>query len=188
MTEADIAHFRIYVPKAANPVPPEKEPGMPDINNVVSEETTVPELPTPTVIDDTAAFTSLGLNMADYVELDWFLEVQAYYNSKNGIGIYNHSTSTASNIPNFIASKLLTKEDLPVGSVIIVDSGYQYRPEGWLDANTKTSSRPGNTSVAAVKVDEAWWGNWTIRAFNLSAVTTKAMTDAVHLRIYVPKK
>ena len=190
VTEADIAHFRIYLPKSANPVVPEKEPGMPDINNVVSEETTVPELPTPVVIDDTAAFTSLGLNMADYVELDWFLEVQAYYNSKNGIGIYNHSTSTASNIPNFIASKLLTKEDLPVGSVIIVDSGYQYRPEGWLDANTKTSSRPGNTSVAAVKVDEAWWGNWTIRAFNLSAVTTRAMTDAdiVHLRIYVPKK
>ena len=137
-----------------------------------------------------AMIASLGLNMADYVELDWVLEVQAYYNSKNGIAITNHSNSTASNIPNFIASKLLTKEDLPVGSVIIVDSGYQYRPEGWLDANTKTTNRPGNITTEVVKVDDAWWSNWTIRAFNLSATATRAMTaeDAVHLRIYVPKK
>ena len=188
MTNADIAHLRIYIPNSANAVPPEREPGMADITDGVPEETT--EAPTePAVIDDSAAFTSLGLNIADYVELDWFLEAQAYYNSKNGIGIYNRQTSTASNIPNFIASKLLTKADLPVGSVIIVDSGYQYRPEGWLDENTKTSNRPGNVTTAAVKVDDAWWSNWTIRAFNLSATATRAMTeeDAVHLRIYVPK-
>lgn len=185
MDESDIAHFRIYVPKSANPVPPVKEPGMADINDTTPEETTPPES-----IDDAAAFASLGLNMADYVELDWFLEVQAYYNSKNRIGIYNAQTSTASNVPNFIASKLLTKEDLPVGSVIIVDSGYQYRPEGWVTETTKNSSRPGNVTTAAVQVTEAWWGNYTIRAFNLSAVATRAMAegDAMHLRIYVPKK
>lgn len=185
MDESDIAHFRIYVPKSANPVPPVKEPGMADINDTTPEETTPPES-----TDDAAAFASLGLNMADYVELDWFLEVQAYYNSKNGIGIYNAQTSNATNIPNFIASKLLTKEDLPVGSVIIVDSGYQYRPEGWITETTKNSSRPGNVTTAAVQVTEAWWGNYTIRAFNLSAVATRAMADgdAVHLRIYVPKK
>ena len=190
MKAEEIAHLRIYIPNSANATAPTKTPDMLDINNIVPEETTAPAPSEPVVYDDTAAFTALGLNIADYVELDWVLEVQAYYNSKNGIAITNHSNSTASNIPNFIASKLLTKEDLPVGSVIIVDSGYQYRPEGWLDANTKTSSRPGNTSVAVVKVDDAWWSNWTIRAFNLSAVTTRAMTDAdiVHLRIYVPKK
>ncbi len=190
VTEADIPHLRIYLPKAANPVPPVKEPGMPDINVIVPEETKPAEPTEPVVIDDSAAFTSLGLNIADYEVLDWFLQVQAYYNSKNQIGIYNAQTSTATNVPNFIASKLLTKEDLPVGSVIIVDSGYQYRPEGWVTETTKNSSRPGNVTTAAVKVTEAWWGNYTIRAFNLSAVTTRAMADAdvVHLRIYVPKK
>ena len=190
VTEADIAHFRIYVPKAANPVPPVKEPDMPDFKLEVPEETKPAEPTEPVVIDDSAAFTSLGLNIADYEALDWLLEVQAYYNSKNQIGIYNAQTSTASNVPNFIASKLLTKTELPVGSVIIVDSGYQYRPEGWVTETTKNSSRPGNVTTAAVKVTEAWWGNYTIRAFNLSAVTTRAMADedVVHLRIYVPKK
>jgi hypothetical protein len=82
------------------------------------------------------------------------------------------------------------KAELPVGSVIIVDSGYQYRPEGWVSETSKTSPRPGNVTTAAVQVTEAWWGNYTIRAFNLSAVATKVMTDedVVHLRIYVPKK
>ena len=185
VTEADIAHLRIYLPKSANPVPPVKEPGMPDINDIKPEETKPAE-----PVDDAAAFTSLGLNIADYEVLDWFLQSQAYYNSKNRIGIYNAQTSTASNIPNFIASKLFTKEQLPVGSVIIVDSGYQYRPEGWITETTKNSSRPGNVTTAAVQVTEAWWGNYTIRAFNLSAVATRAMADgdAVHLRIYVPKK
>ena len=190
VTEADIPHLRIYLPKSANPVPPVKEPDMPDFKLEVPEETKPAEPTEPVVIDDSAAFTSLGLNIADYEALDWLLEVQAYYNSKNQIGIYNAQTSTASNVPNFIASKLLTKAELPVGSVIIVDSGYQYRPEGWVTETTKNSSRPGNVTTAAVKVTEDWWGNYTIRAFNLSAVTTRAMADedVVHLRIYVPKK
>ena len=186
MSESDIQHLRIYLPKSANPVAPEKEPGSPSIDNTGVEP---PAVTNPT--DDAAAFTSIGLDIANYVAIDWVLEVQAYYNSRNTIEIYNRTTSTASNIPNFIASPLMTKEDLPVGTVIIVDEGYQYRPEGWIDANTKNSSstRPGNIVTPIVQVTEDWWGSWTIRAFNLSAITARAMTadDAVHLRIYIPK-
>ncbi len=187
MTKADIAHLRIYLPKSANPVPPVKEPGMADINDTTPEATT-PAAPT----DDAAAFASLGLNIADYEAIDWVLQVEAYYNSNYGTGIFNAQTSTQSNVPNFIASPLMTREDLPVGSVIIVDEGYKYRPEGWVDENSKntSSTRPGNISTPVVRVTEAWWGKWTIRAFNLSAATARKMVaeDAVHLRIYVPKK
>ncbi len=141
---------------------------------------------------DEDVFKSLGLNIADYEAIDWVLQVEAYYNSNHGTGIFNAQTSTQTNVPNFIASPLMTREDLPVGSVIIVDSGYKYRPEGWLDENSKnnSSTRPGNVTTAAVQVTEAWWGKWTIRAFNLSAATARKMVaeDAVHLRIYVPKK
>ncbi len=187
MTKADIAHLRIYLPKSANPVPPVKEPGMADINDTPPEATT-PAAPT----DDAAAFASLGLNIADFEAIDWVLQVEAYYNSNYGTGIFNAQTSTQSNVPNFIASPLMTRDDLPVGSVIIVDEGYKYRPEGWVDENSKntSSTRPGNISTPVVRVTEAWWGKWTIRAFNLSAATARKMVadDAVHLRIYVPKK
>ena len=186
MSESDIKHLRIYLPKSANPVAPTKEPGSPSINDEIVEPPTV-TAPT----DDSAAFASIGLDIANYVAIDWVLEVHAYYNSNNGIGITNSSNSTASNIPNFITSPLMTREDLPVGTVIIVDSGYQYRPEGWISETSKntSSTRPGNVTTAIVQVTDAWWGNWTIRAFNLSASPARALTaeDAVHLRIYVPK-
>ena len=186
MSESDIKHLRIYLPKSANPTAPTKEPGSPSIYDEIVEPPTVT---TPT--DDSAAFASIGLDIANYVAIDWVLEVHAYYNSNNGIGISNSSNSTASNIPNFITSPLMTREDLPVGAVIIVDSGYQYRPEGWISETSKntSSTRPGNVTTAIVQVTDAWWGNWTIRAFNLSASPARALTaeDAVHLRIYVPK-
>ncbi len=187
MTENDIRHLRIYLPKSANPVPPTKEPGMADIND------TAPETPTVSApADDAAAFASLGLDIANYTAIDWVLEVEAYYNSNYGTGIFNAQTSTQSNVPNFIASPLMTREDLPVGSVIIVDEGYKYRPEGWVSEDSKntSSTRPGNISTPVVQVTEEWWGKWTIRAFNLSAATARKMVaeDAVHLRIYVPKQ
>ena len=159
---------------------------MPSINDVVPEQPSVSGS-----ADDAAAFKSLGLDIANFTQIDWVLEVEAYYNSRNTIEIYSHSTSTASNIPNFIASSLMTREDLPVGSVIIVDEGFQYRPEGWIDADTKNSSstRPSNIATPIVQVTEEWWGKWTIRAFNLSAIVARKMLpeDAVHLRIYIPK-
>ena len=121
----------------------------------------------------------------DYELLDW--EPMPLY-------CWNASSSTkagkSASMPQFTASKKFTKAELPTGTVIVVDEGYKYRPEGWVSETSKTSPRPGNVTTAAVKVTEAWWGNYTIRAFNLSAVTTRAMADedVVHLRIYVPKK
>ncbi|MBQ9768904.1 MAG: hypothetical protein IJW27_01745, partial [Clostridia bacterium] len=90
--------------------------------------------------------------------------------------------------PKYIASKLLYKADLPVGSVIILDSGYSYRPEGWIDASTKNSERPGMVNAKFTEVDEDWWGSYTIRAFNLYKDSNqRTEEDAAHLRIYVPK-
>ena len=141
---------------------------------------------------DAKLIESLGKKSSDYVALDWFGEMNAYYNSSDttyGNVVISKANSDASNLPNYIASKTFTQKELPVGSIIIVDAGYQYRPEGWTDLNAKTSPRPGNVSGHCVEATEDWWGNYTVRAFNLSASPNRAMTaeDAEHLRIYVPK-
>jgi hypothetical protein len=130
-----------------------------------------------------------GKKAEEYVQLDWMLEVEAYYNSSSSSNLVSHANSTATNLPNFIASKQFTKKELPVGSIIILDKGYQYRPEAWTNLSAKTSPRPGNTTAAAVEVTEEWWGSYIVRAFNLSATTTRKMVDedAAHLRIYIPK-
>ncbi len=164
--EKDMDVFKIYVPK-----------------NPVEEKPTENKTPTKEDLADTTKYTKLELNFT----------VQAYYNSSDNAyksTMITGSNSNATNIPNFAATQIFTKEQLPVGTVIVVDSGYQYRPEGWVDLNTKTANRPGNVSTEIVVVDSAWWGSFTHRAFNLSKIASGTMktSDTVHLNIYVPVK
>ena len=84
------------------------------------------------------------------------------------INNYNKLITNASNSMNFVASKRFTKNELPVGSLIVCQNGYQYRPEAWVD-DTLQATRPDNVSVKYVEVTEAWWGNYKYRAFNISA-------------------
>ena len=79
---------------------------------------------------------------------------------------------------------------LPVGSVILVKSSYQYRPDAWTELDKKTSGRPGNVTTEAVIVTEEWWGNFNYRGFNISKTVTASVTedDVSALKIYVKVK
>ena len=138
--------------------------------------------PTPEVL------TEEDFDLTKYTKIDWSPVVGSYYNSTSNS---NRVTAGATNVPFFTSSKMFTKTDLPVGTIIVVDSGYQYRPEGWKGLSTKTSSRPGNVTTNVVVVDDAWWGTFDHRAFNLSYIgstTNMKESDSAHLRIYVPKQ
>ena len=95
---------------------------------------------------------------------------------------------------NFAATRIFTKEDIPVGSVIVQKDGYQYRPEGWTDLDQKTTNRPGNVTDQIVVVDETWWKEFNFRAFNLAREGAPTLTYDEHIElknaysIYVPKK
>lgn len=143
----------------------------------------------PHVATDAELIAMLGHNINSYKTVDWALKLHAYYKSDSSFNLVDSTNSTASNLKNYIASYQFTKEELPVGSIIIVDEGYQYRPEGWVGANTTTAKRPSATSTRAVEATEAWWGDYTHRAFNFSASPAHTMTanESVHMRIYVPK-
>ena len=119
--------------------------------------------------------------------IDWEPMKNLYYNS---LGSSTPSTNDG-NKNRFICSKIFTRAELPVGTVIEVDAGYQYRPEGWVDLNTKNTVRPDNVTTSRVVVDEAWWGNYNYRAFNLSKtnlsdVCTNFEESCTHFRIYIP--
>ena len=62
-----------------------------------------------------------------------------YYSEKAGATIYE--SGDANTAAKFYATKTFTKDTLPMGSVIWVNSGWQYRPEGWVF----TGTRPDNT-------------------------------------------
>ncbi len=136
--------------------------------------------------DDGELFQALGLDLGEYTLLDWSPTYRAFWGSQSSIKLNTKESETAL---KYIGSRLLTKTDLPVGSVIILDDGYRYRPEAWIDSSTKNSAetRPKNTSAAITLADDAWWSNYTYRAFNLSRKSGNVTTDdADHLRIYVP--
>lgn len=114
----------------------------------------------------------------------------AYWNTGD---VNNHSILTmgADNSPQFVATALLTEEDMPVGSIIEVDAGWQYRPERWINFGERQENRPDNSKASRTVVDESWWDPYTLRAFNISTTDAADLTGRLdealtHFRIYVP--
>ena len=168
MTESDMDKLRIYIPE--EPAAFEKYSALTDA--------------------DIATIKKAGYNPDDYQVLNIDPTLAAYYNSSNGSGMTNGTNSTAGNLTKFIATQIFTKEDMPKGTLLCLTYGYQYRPEGWTELNTKTATRPGNVTSSLVVVDDAWWGDFNYRAFNIAyqgSATDVAYKDINALRIYVPK-
>lgn len=154
-------------------------------------EPSVPDLDYDPNDTDADRFEKLGLDINDYELLDWDAKMNSLYSSTGGTKRHDSSSSTLA--PYYISSKRLYKTDLPVGSVIIVDKGFQYRPEGWESESYKATSatREKNVLASVVTVDTSWWKNYEFRGFNLSPEGTRERevveSDIEHLRIYVPK-
>lgn len=112
---------------------------------------------------------------------------QGFYNST----VSDTITYDTVNGDKFFATQKFTKETLPVGSLLYIASGWQYRPEGWIDGN-KNSSRPDNVSTQWIEVTEEWWGNYTERAFNVSTNPTSDISGKTQsemkeiFKIYIP--
>ena len=136
-----------------------------------------------------------------YDQIDIGVLGLGYYNSTdvpNADGVLVHyvgstpETSTGAWVDNYLLTKKFSREDLPVGTIIELESGYAYRPEGWIDA-ARNTTRPAEVTASRVVVDEEWWGDYTERAFNINANGKPAITDANYdliasaLKIYVPK-
>ena len=136
------------------------------------------------------------IDLSKYTKLDLGITYYAYYNSTSatpGTIVSRANGSKAANISQFATTKIFSKSDIPEGSIIVIKSGYQYRPDGWTALDKKTASRPANVLTEAVIVDENWWGQFNYRAFNiakmgnpnLSDSEMKALSDV--LTIYIPK-
>lgn len=134
-----------------------------------------------------------GYDPAKYTKLELTYTKDAFYNSTSGTN--SSLVTTGSNVVQFVATSIVEKAKIPNGSLIVVNYGYQYRPEGWQTLGSKnTAARPGNVGNNVVVVDDAWWGNFNYRAFNLAKfgnpnMTTDAERDAViaAFAVYVPK-
>lgn len=137
---------------------------------------------------DRERLQKLGYDPESFEVLDWEPTVAAYYNSTASSALVSSANSTASDIPYFTASRIFTKEDLSSGTIIIVDSGYQYRPDGRSRFHRgRVPQALGTVTSGVATSDEAF----RYRAFNLSHIgsaTDMTEADPVNLRIYIPKE
>jgi hypothetical protein len=135
------------------------------------------------------AASHFRIYIPSYKSLDWRYDDQGYWNSVNGGYATNPQTVNSS---YYLASKRFTKADLPLGSIVEVDPGYGYRPEGWAAIGVGAPGRPDQVTTQRVVIDEAWWGNFEYRAFNVARSTFNVdlagmeRETASHFRIYVP--
>lgn len=137
----------------------------------------------------------ININFDDYIQIDWAPVDNAYWfstDSANHSVLNTPSNSAYTNFGLYVSSRgMFTRENLPIGSVIVVEQGYQYRPEGWKELG-QNSVREGNVSTNIVVIDEDWWGDYQYRAFNVSSRAGEDLVGKIdkvkeNFRIYVPK-
>ena len=132
---------------------------------------------------------NIGIDLSNY-ELLEFDAVIGYWNSKDSSKGNEVMTNQSVYLTN---SAKITKEQMPVGSIIIIADGWQYRPDGWTTENSNESERKAETKELIVVCDEAWWGDYIARSFNISKVGKPKLTedDLANIgevfKIYVPK-
>ena len=152
------------------------------------------EKPNEMTAEDKAYLTAIGLNPDNYEKLDLDYILFAYYNCNSNIN--SAENSVANNLVNFISTRTFAKEEIPVGSVIRIDKGYQYRPEWWVELGVSVpgSARPGNivgeNDTNYKVVDDEWWGSYNYRGFNVAVQGNGAVVSeetGTHFVIYVPK-
>jgi len=139
---------------------------------------------------DKNTFESKGYDIDQFERLDLdpitgFYKCDSYSNLQN-----SYVDDTAK---KFICTRAFytNKNELPENTVIIVDSGFQWRSDCW-GAYSNTASRPANVSASWTMLDSSFMSSWRLRTFNVSSTSSQyvdqnALTWMDHLRIYVPK-
>lgn len=132
-------------------------------------------------------YRALSVDFMEYVKNAY------YYSQQKGPTIYE--TGTSGTPAKFFATRVFQPDDLPEGAIIWVESGWQYRPEGWEGTKLNNASqRPGNVTTTYVTIDDAWWGRFTDRGFNISKTSGATLTSDTytaeeihkHFKIYIP--
>lgn len=137
---------------------------------------------------DSQLFSNNDINISDYrrLQLDpitGFYKCDSYYYTMN-----SYVDGTAQ---QFVCTRpfFTANEDLPANTVIIVDSGYRWRSDCWIQHGTTT--RPDNVTTNFTLLTSSFMSSYRFRTFNVSKSSGGSIVDNYlqtmeHFRIYVP--
>ena len=131
-----------------------------------------------------------------YMLLNLSIYENTYYDSTLSPNPYVRP-STHNLYFKYLATQIFTKDQLINGTLIRINEGYKYRAMGWENYPEKSAlSKPANVEGDNLTVvDDAWWGDYTHRVFNIQDVkaTSSAsnketiyLAEGENFRIYVP--
>ena len=147
----------------------------------------------PLTADDRDFLTENGLDPELYMLLDLEISENTFYNSTGSnwsVPVKPNDSTSSDKYYEYLATQVFTRAELTVGSVIRINSGYKYRPDGWVStAKTTSANRPKEISKSFTVIDSAWWADFEYRAFNVSSTTSNKMiyeNEGTALKIYVP--
>ncbi len=137
-------------------------------------------------VDESGNISVEGKKLLNDTEMG--LVANKYWNSTN-----SEKPLTGNDKSYFYITKQFTEEELPVGTVIEIEVGWQYRPEYWVDgAKNPAAARPASVTKYRVEITEDFWDTETERAFNISKMARIALDESswdevvASFKIYVP--
>ncbi len=173
----------------------------------------------PTHLDDTDnaddAAQKAGYDLSKYTKLDLSVAFTSYWHSgqaSNLPKLVYGTIKSANKFPSklfdgndtakkYAATRIFEKSEIPNGSLIVAVKGYQYYPDAWttLDTPNLDGTRPAVVKASdkdsIVVVDDAWWGIFNYRGFDIGRVSSPAEPTPLQqsmladkFAIYVPKK
>ncbi len=143
--------------------------------------------------DKTVALQN-GVDLTKYTLLEWEYNENTYWNCTSKAGTTSPNSSAGTYKQNVCSKRKYSLAELPVGTVFITDSGWQFRPEIYTDENSKyTGTRPSMVTSRFFVLTKDFMGNASYIAWNISSNPKSDISAiyhhaAVHVRVYVPQK
>lgn len=141
---------------------------------------------------DTKLAAQNSIDLSKYTLLEWNYLENTYWNSTSKATTTVPKSSAGTYQQNVCCDKKYTLTEVPVGTIFIVDEGWQYRLEGFVTEDAKyTGTRPGMITQNFFVLDANFLGDMNYLVWNIASnpktdISKLYAQAACHLRIYVP--
>ncbi len=156
------------------------------------EDPTIQLDPADFIESDTSLAAANNVDLSKYTLLEWDYLENTYWNCTSKAGTTTPGSSASTYHQNVCSTNKYSLSELPVGTIFIVDSGWQYRLEIYETDNAKyTGSRPAiSTNPFFILTEDFLKGcqyiAWNISSSPKSDISQIYAQAACHLRVYIP--
>ena len=143
---------------------------------------------------DTTLAAQNNIDLSKYTQLEWNYLENTYWNSTSKATTTVPKSTASTYQQNVCCDRMYSLDELPLGTIFIVDNGWQYRLEGFVATDSKyTGTRPGMITQNFFILDENFLKDmkylvWNIASNPKTDISQIYAQAACHLRIYVPNK